>query len=46
MTATHAIDGGQAPEGASGEPGRLISRPMLVRFVSIAGTATSFYAGS
>ena len=24
MTATHVIDGGQAPEGASGEPGRLI----------------------
>jgi predicted MFS family arabinose efflux permease len=43
MTATHVIDGGQAPEGASGAPGRLISRSMLVRFVSIAGTATSFY---
>jgi predicted MFS family arabinose efflux permease len=43
MTATHVIDGGQAPQRASGGPGRLISRSMLVRFVSIAGTATSFY---
>jgi MFS family permease len=42
MTAPHVIAGG-ALEGASGGPGRLISRSMLVRFVSIAGPAMSFY---
>ncbi len=43
MTATHVIDGGQAPDVTGQRPGRLISRPLLVRFVSIVGTAVSFY---
>ncbi len=34
---------GPAPDIAGQVPGRLISRPLLVRFVSIAGTAMSFY---
>ncbi len=32
-----------APDIAVGVPDRLITRPLLVRFVSIVGTATSFY---
>ncbi len=37
------IGDGQAPHTAGQVPGPLISRPLLVRFVSIAATATSFY---
>jgi predicted MFS family arabinose efflux permease len=40
---TQAIAGGQAPDVAGQLTGRLISRPLLVRFVSIAATAISFY---
>jgi hypothetical protein len=34
---------GRTPEAASAAPARLITRPLLVRFVSVVGTATSFY---
>jgi predicted MFS family arabinose efflux permease len=38
MTMTHAVGRAQADA-----PARLITRPLLIRFVSVAGTAISFY---
>ena len=35
--------GGRALDAGAALPPRLITRPLLVRFVSVAGTATSFY---
>ena len=43
MTATEPVTAGRAPDGTGQAPARLITRPLLVRFVSVVGTATSFY---
>ena len=43
MTTTEAITANRAPDGTGQAPARLITRPLLVRFVSVIGTATSFY---
>jgi MFS family permease len=43
MTTTQAIAAGRGPEAAGQVPARLITRPLLVRFVSVVGTAASFY---
>ncbi len=43
MTTTEAVTANRAPGGSGPAPARLITRPLLVRFVSVAGTATSFY---
>ena len=43
MTTTEAITADRAPDGTGQAPARLITRPLLVRFVSVVGTATSFY---
>ena len=42
MTTTQAI-AARAPGVTGPAPARLITRPLLVRFVSVVGTATSFY---
>lgn len=43
MTTTEAVTARRAPDGTGQAPARLITRPLLVRFVSVVGTATSFY---
>ena len=43
MTTTEAITANRAPDGIGQVSARLITRPLLVRFVSVVGTATSFY---
>jgi len=43
MTTTEAITANRAPDGSGQVSARLITRPLLVRFVSVVGTATSFY---
>jgi hypothetical protein len=43
MTTTEAITTGRPPDGTGQASFRLITRPLLVRFVSVVGTATSFY---
>jgi hypothetical protein len=43
MTTTEAITAHRAPDGTGQAPARLITRPLLVRFVSVVGSATSFY---
>ncbi len=43
MTTTEALIANRAPDGTGQAPARLITRPLLVRFVSVVGTATSFY---
>ncbi len=43
MTTTEAVTANRAPDGTGQAPARLITRPLLVRFVSVVGTATSFY---
>jgi MFS family permease len=43
VTTTPAIPVGRVPDVAGQLPARLITRPLLVRFVSVVGTATSFY---
>jgi hypothetical protein len=42
MTTTEAITANRAPDGTGQAPARLITRQLLVRFVSVVGTATSF----
>ena len=40
MTTTPAIPAGRVPDVAGQLPGRVITRPLLVRFVSVGGALT------